>query len=179
MNSQQTHFFAMRDDQIALLGAVETRAWLKYVVSGLLPSREPKICYVGADIPTLGVARHESAIHGDSYLVMGRSEEIYVREVKQQQGGVLYSISQERNPNTIIFLHGGVIENVLLYGKAGTIWKTEASLKLYRLFCDVLRQNFSKVGPFYVGKSAYEFMKAGGRLTQAVQSPSEYNLVPP
>ena len=60
---------------------------VKYIVSGLLPSREPKIYYAGPDIPTLGVARHESAINGDSYLVMDPSEELCVREVPQQKGG--------------------------------------------------------------------------------------------
>jgi hypothetical protein len=167
----------MRDDQIGLLRAVETGVQVKYVVSGLLQSREPKIYYAGADIPTLGGARHESAINGDSYLVMGRSEELCVREVQQRKGGVRYSISQQGNPNTVIFLHGGIIDNVLLYGKIGTVWETEASVKMYRLFCDVLRQDFSKVRSYYVGQSAYEFMKAGGRLTQAIQSPSKYDLV--
>jgi hypothetical protein len=177
MKSLQTHFFATRADQIALLRAVEARIPLKYVVSGLLPSREPVIYYVGTDIPTLGAARHENAINGDSYLVMGTAEEFFIKDVRQKSGDMKYLISQEGNQNTAIFLHGGFFDKVLLYGKIGTVWETDKSLEIYSSFVSVIKEQFLKIGSYYIGKGAGEFLKEGGRLTQAVQSPRDYDLI--
>jgi hypothetical protein len=177
MKSLQTHFFATRNDQLALLKAVEERAALKFIVSGLLPSQNPKIYFSRLEIPTLGAAGHENAINGYSYLVMDTAEQIYVKDVVQKQGGTKYGISQEGNPNSVIFLHGGFFDNVLLYGNIGTVWETKRSLEIYRLFSSIMRDQFSKIGSYYVGKEAGEFLGRGGRLTQAVQSPSQYDLV--
>jgi hypothetical protein len=177
MPAMQTHFFGTRADQLALLRAAESDQQFKYVVSGLFDLSEPEIYENGSDIPTLGIAKNENAINGYCYLVTKREEPISVREIPQRNGTIKHSISQQGNDNTVVFLHGGFFDNVLLYGKIGTVSQTKASKDLYRRFLSAIQAQCERMGSYYVASEAQVFLRNGGRLTQAVQSPREYDVM--
>jgi hypothetical protein len=177
MLSLQTHFFASRDDQAALLRASESSKKFKYVASGLFDTSEPEIYLTGGDIPTLGAARHQNAINGYCYLVLEPETPLFVKEIPQKHGGTKYGISQLGNENSITVLHGGFFENVLLYGKIGTVSGSQKSKEIYNHFLSAIRAQFVRIGSYYLGNEARSFLETGGRLTQAVQSPREYDLV--
>jgi hypothetical protein len=176
MTTFQTHFFATRRDQIALVNSVEEREHFKYAPAGLFESPKAQIYSPGAMIPTLGVAKNENAIGGDCYLVIASTDDFACREIRQAGGEIKYAFDQSENPNSIIFLHGGFYQDILLYGKIGTVSNTAASKAIYRLFLSVVRTRYAKVGSYFVGPEAQDFARSGGRLTIAAQSPHEYDL---
>lgn len=154
MTALQTHFFATRSDQITLLNSVEEKEHLNYALAGLFESSKAQIYSPGAMIPTLGAAKSESAIAGDSYLVMRPADNFACREIRQSGGGIKYAFDQSENPNSIIFLPGGFHRDVLLYGKIGTVSNTAESKAIYKLFLSAIRERFAKIGSYYVGAEA-------------------------
>ena len=173
----QTMFFATRQDLIPVIEQVEAKRSLKYVLTGLLHSPELTTYNSALDSPHLGIASHESAINGDNYLVLDRADQVSIRPCPQNAGGTRYAVDQAQNPRTICFLHGGrFADDVILYGRVGTISDHDYSVSLYRLFYAAIRKHFSKLKAFYVGNEAKKLCDSGFRLTQAVQSPKEYDL---
>jgi hypothetical protein len=176
MTTFQTHFFATRKDQLGLINSVEEREHFKYAPAGSFELPKAQIYSPGAAIPTLGVAKNESAIGGDCYLVVALADNFACREIRQAGSGIKYAFDQSGNPNSIIFLHGGFYQDILLYGKIGTVSNTVASMPIYKLFLSAVRTRFAKIGSYFVGPEAQEFARSGGRLTIAAQSPREYDL---
>jgi hypothetical protein len=176
MTTQQTHFFATRQDQISLLTAVEKLQHFNYVVGGLFDSPQAQTYSPGTAIPTLGIAKNESAIAEASYLVLRAEDDFVCRQIRQIGGEVKYAFDQSQNPDSIIFLHGGFYQNILLYGKIGTVSDTAVSKTIYKLFLSEVRKSFTKFASYYVGPEAQEFARSGGRLTIAAQSPRQHDL---
>lgn len=156
---------------------VEKQRSLKYILTGLLDSRELIAFRSALDIPNLGTATHESAICGEHYLVADSDEDIVSHKRPQNAGGIRYEVNQLGNPKTIVFLPGGVFEGkALLYGQIGTISDDPISIEILRLFAAAVRKSFRKVKRDYVGPNAEVLWNSGIRLTQAVQSPPEFDL---
>lgn len=173
----QTMFFATKEDLFPVLQRIEEKRTLKYVLTGLHFSPELTSFDSALDIPNLSIASSESAISGDGYLVVERTERVNMRPVPQNSGGIRYAVDQLENPGTIIFLPGGIFgENVLLYGRVATASSHPDSLALCRLFSASLKKSFSKIKSFYVGSAARKLLDQGCRLTLAVQTPREYDL---
>lgn len=175
--SMQTMFFSTRQDLIPVIRQVEAKRPLKYVRTGLLYSPKLTTYNSALDMPNLGIASNESAINGDNYLVLDRADDVSVQPSPQNAGGTRYAVDQGHNPRTICFLHGGQFaDDIILYGRVATISNHEFSVSLYRLFYAAIRKHFTKLKAFYVGNEAKKLCDSGFRLTQAVQSPKEYDL---
>lgn len=178
MATKIVHFYATKEDLLPVLKSIEEQSQIKYVLTGLLESADLQTYQTAADIPSLGIAKHENAIACAAYLVADREKNIVSHKRPQNAGGVRYEVSQMGNPQTITFQPGGLFDGkALLYGRIGTISDAPESLALFRFFATVLRKHFKKADIYYVGSKAYELWKSGTRLTQAVQSPPEFDLV--
>ena len=174
----QRLFFATADDLLPIFEAVERKHRLMYTLCGLFASNQVASASSGASIPTLrSPAPHESAIACPQYLVTAAGCQVAIREVRQDRGGVRYAIDQLTNSDSIVFQPGGLYPpNILLNGRAGSVSDSPFSTQVYRAFTSAIGKAFQRVNAFYVGPQAYELWRQGHRLTQAVQSPPEYDL---
>lgn len=179
MATRITHFFATKEDLLKAIEPAEQKRSLKYVLTGLLDTSALEVYQTVAAIPGLGTATHESAICGACYLVSDRHAAIINHKRPQNAGGVRYEVSQLGNPATITFQPGGLFGGTaLLYGRVATVSEDPISKEIYRLFTSAIRKAFIKVKRDYIGPEAKVLWEAGMRLTQAVQSPREFDLTP-
>lgn len=170
-------FFALKDDILPVLAAVEDEAPLKYVRTGnfTVPAYD---CYTsGAEIPRLGQASFASAVGCDKFLVTQRVVPIEVETLALSAGGTRYLVDQLMNPDTVVFAPGGVWDNtILLYGGVTTVSDSVLAQHLMKRFSSAIKKRFSRVGPYLVGPQALCFLKEGNRLTLAAQTPREFDL---
>jgi hypothetical protein len=170
--STQIRFFATKNDLVPLLEAVEAVREIRYVRFGRAASPTPVSCPTITALPKLGVASHESAINGDTYLICGVAEGLHAREVA---GGFVFD--QLLNPDTVTFTPGGFWgDDVLLHGRFATASATSASSGLMKLLGSAVRKRFKKVKAFYVGPEAEQVLDSGKRLAIAAQSPRTLDL---
>jgi len=175
----EIRFFAIRDDIVPVLEAVERKQVLKYVRAGRFLTSTPDLYSRGSEIPDLGLAARDSAIACQSFLVCAPEMLVEIEPVDQYDGVRSYHIDQLRNPNTITFSSGGLwAEDVLLYGRFATVSASfsDYARRLMNRFRDELGKRFDRVQGSYVGPRAMELLKAGKRLTIAQQSPREFDL---
>ena len=174
---RQIHFFAIEEDILPVLGAVEQVAPLKYVRTGNLTIPDFDVFTHGADIPNLGRANADSATSCESFLVTGRTVSVNVRPIRAVGGGERYCMDQLINPDTIGFTPAGIWnEEIVLSGRLGTASESAISQELMKRFHSAVRKQFTKIKAFWVGPKALVFLNAGKRLTDAVQCPREFDL---
>jgi hypothetical protein len=173
---KQLLFFALRDDLLAMLAAVEQTAPLRYVLMGQSPDAELKSFDRGAQIPNLGRARAESAINCASFLVADPSVSLSARS-RMTAGGERFFVDQLINPDTVALAPGGIWnEKILLHGRVATVSQSGPSQDLMRRFKTTIGKQFPKIKAYYVGPGARGFWERGHRLTIAAQSPPEFDL---
>jgi hypothetical protein len=177
MTRNQLSFFATKADLESLLRAVESERPLQFVLAGLFDSPQVQAMNSLLNVPTMGFAPSGDSNHEPRYLVAHRDLPIEVRSVPQRRGGMKYSVDQQTNQKTIVFLPGGVCEpTCLIAGQVGTISEDATSLELFQLFSRTLRREFAKIKSDYVGKEAGELLDKGWRLTANAKSPPLYDL---
>lgn len=66
---------------------------------------------------------------------------------------------------------------VIIHRCAATAAQSEEAKEIFGLFRKWLKKGFEKRRAFYVGPAAMRLKEEGARLTMAVQSPKEYDLV--
>ena len=170
--STEIRFFATKNDLAPILAAVEREKEVKYVRFGSTHSPTPTSFSTVTALPKLGLASHESAINGDTYLICARTETLRPREVPKG-----YVFDQLLNPDTVTFAPGGFWgDGILLYGRFATASMTPFSSALMKLLSSVVRRRFTKIKAFYVGKEAEQALDNGKRLTIAAQSPQTLDL---
>ena len=101
------------------------------------------------------------------------------REFVDNYGNDRVSISELGNPDSVSFLPGGVYSNSIhLEGNVGTVSDTPAAKALLKRFVSAIKKSFTKNQwhGVYVGPEAMHLLESGYRLTQAVQSPHEFDL---
>jgi hypothetical protein len=173
---KQIHFFALKDDLLPVLEAVECEVPLKYMLMGQSPKVEVESFSSGMEIPNLGISATESASSGRSFLVTGRAVPMEVRPIKGP-AGIRYSLDQLGNPDSVTFSPGGRWgEDVVLNGRVATVSNSQFAQELMKLFNRSFKKQFFKVKAYYVGPGAYILLDAGKRLTAAEQSPREFDL---
>lgn len=172
-------FFALKDDLLRVLEAVEHNGPLKYIRMGVYPQPKPEVFHRGADLPALGQATSETASTSQSFLVCEPEVPVRMRTVGLHSGGTNYHIDQLVNPDTLTFTPGGLwTEEILLCGRFATV---SASLsgpakRLMSRFRDQVKKHFVRVKAYHVGPNALRLLKAGKRLTVAEQSPHDFDL---
>jgi hypothetical protein len=171
------HFFALKDDLLPMLEAVECDDPLKYVRTGNCLSPDFNEFLNGADIPTLGKASAESAIGCESFLVTPRTLPVILRPIKATGGTERYCMDQLINPDTVEFIPAGVwSDEIVLNGRVGTVSDSAVSQELMKRFNSAIRKQFTKIKAFWVGANALTLLNAGKRLAGAAQSPREFDL---
>ncbi|MER9867629.1 hypothetical protein NKJ35_10595 [Mesorhizobium sp. M0136] len=173
---KQVHFFALKDDLLPMLEAVEHVIPIKYILMGQFPTMEFETFTNGRQIPSLGQSATGSASSGQSFLVTRRDIPIEVRPIKTVFG-IRYSLDQLINPDTVTLSPGGRWgEDVVINGRVATASDAPLAQELMKIFSRAFRKQFSKVRAFYVGPGAAILLDAGKRLTAAEQSPREFDL---
>jgi hypothetical protein len=171
------YFFALKDDLLAVLAAVENTKSLNFAKTGHFP--EPTIHWLpnGKNIPNIGIAEADCSVRCESYLLTEHPNMVKARSIKQLDGNVIFSVDQLVNPDTVTMSAGGQWrENVIIQGRIGSASDSSKSQEIMKLFNFAVRKRFKKVKAFWVGPQAYELLLSGARLTDAVDSPCEYDL---
>ena len=174
-------FFALREDLLALLELVEGKGPLKYTLMGNFLRDEMKdgisIYDRGMGIPNLGRASADSSAACEAFLVCERDTPIKPRGV-QGNNGERVCVDQLANPDSVEFQPGGIWnEDVVLHGRIATASESQFSQALMKRFQYAAKKTFTKVKSFYVGPNALVLFELGKRMTIAVQSPREFDLV--
>jgi hypothetical protein len=170
-------FFALKDDLLPLLEAVERNGPLKYIRTGIYLHPKYDVFRRGADLPSLGKATSESAIASQSFLVCEPEVSVKIRPVALYSGGTNYHIDQLINPDTLVFTPGGVwTDEIVLYGRLATVSITQPAKSLMSRFRYQIKKQFVRVKAYYVGPKALGLLEAGKRLTIAQQSPRDADL---
>ena len=177
VRANQTIFYAAANDMSDLLAALEAAQDVQYTRTGLFAEREPVTVRSFRDLPGFGIATRPNATANPGYLLSLRGESLESTEIPQKTGGVLFSVGQSANPNTIHLRPGGRYgQDILLNGTVGTVATSQQALILYSIVSKLIRKKFTPVNEYLVGPEALEAWNAGARLTIAVQSPPEFNL---
>lgn len=177
MSGPGIQFFATREDLNEVIGVVEARKPLTYVLTGLFD--EPSVDSMDSllALPELGLAPAGDAIRCPGYLVAARPFVPVVRSVPQRRGGTKYAIDQLENPATIRIRPGGVFESfAVIAGALDSASNDPASLELYRSFMAAVRPRFQAIKSYRVGRNAAQLLDAGYRMTANVRSPKRYDL---
>lgn len=170
-------FFAVREDLLLALEAVERDGPLQYVRTGNELSPDFETFLRGADIPNLGVADRETGSVCNSFLVARTTVPIGVRSIKGANGVQRYLMDQLFNLDTVTLTPAGTWgEDIILQGVVGTASDSVASQELMKRFNSAFKKSFTKVQGRFVGAQALALFNAGKRLTIAAQSPPEFNL---
>ena len=89
-----------------------------------------------------------------------------------------YDVDQATNPNSVILNAGGEwVDGSLISGGVTTISVSPISQWLMRAVHSGIKKHFTRVQAFWVGPEALAALRSGKRLTYAVQSPPEYDLL--
>jgi hypothetical protein len=175
----EIRFYALREDILRVLEAVENKSPIKYVRAGRFLSPQLETFLQAADIPDIGKADTESGVTCETFLICDPALRISLEVVNQHDGVRSFHVNQLWNPDTITFTPAGLwTENILLYGRFATVSATVsnyAKRMMNRLRYQVGRQ-FTRIQGDHVGPMALEFLKAGKRLTIAEQTPRKYDL---
>jgi len=175
--SKRLHFFATGDDLRFAVEIVEGTIPIDYVFMEAARTKAPKRYGSILEVPDLGRSATDSTSTSDEYLVVRKGQQVAVRAVKQDVGGVLYFLDQLENPATVTFVPGGLWgEHVLLHGRVATVHDDPTSKALMNLFAKAMRKSFSKVKAFWVGPEAGRLLDAGRRLTPSARASTDIDL---
>jgi hypothetical protein len=172
-------FFATGEDLRPLFAAIETSLDLQYVECGLFDQECRPFFSSLSGLPGLGNAKTGDANGEAAYLVSLATAIVKVRIVPQRRGGTKYAVDQLVNPATIVVRPGGQYsDSALIGGMVGTIHKDPTAKGLYKAFSVKIRKNFTSVRGNWVGAFALRILESGGRLTDSISFPREYDLRP-
>lgn len=181
-------FYATKRDILSITNIVEQKNTLKYILAQHY--FHPK--YVTSGAPTfdsataisdLGVAAGSQTGRCERYIVAESSTliEPVTSQVRsaQPRGGVLVAAYDMGNcPDCIEFNAGGLWqETVLINGLIQTWSDSKSAQQLMRQFMSAIKKNFGeRIGAYWVGPEAFEFLKHGGRLTLNVDASASFDL---
>lgn len=172
-------FFVTPADIIPVLNRFEKNAPLKFVEMGNLTTPNRAIYLESTQIPSPGVATHETGSISQGYMVSCRDTKNNMHTFVGRMGENCWSLENGENEDTVILTMAGVWKTgTLLPGNMSTLHQTPVAQQLMKWFLSSLKQEgFAKVREWWLGREAMEMLKAGKRLTTtAEQSPPEYDL---
>jgi hypothetical protein len=170
-------FYALKEDILPVLEAVEQDYPLKYIRTGSRLQPEFETFFSCAEILNLGKATQDSAINCETFLITEAANRVRIRTNSPPVGPKRFFVDQLLNPDTVTFSSGGRWnEDIVLYGRIATASDSEFSQKLMKRFHSVIKKRFTKIRAFFVGSEAHKLLDQGKRLTLAVQTPCEFDL---
>jgi hypothetical protein len=178
MKRHQTHIFATRADLGPGLEFIDSNRHLTYALMRLYKSPDYESYHSLLELDRLGLNPTGQHVLGDDYLVVERSEDIRIRSVLQNKGGIHYFVDQQFNPKSICFRPGGIYEgHSLISGRVGTASDDSDSIELYKTFTKAVTKGFKKIGNYKVGAEALGLMDQGVRMiTMGIDEPPQYDL---
>lgn len=171
-------FFATKDDLLLVLCELESKRQIKYARTGLLKGPEPELWDAGTNLPGLGRAAGDQAVACDSFLIFDKTSTVNMVLKAMRNGDDRYDVDQAKNPDSVVLNVGGEwVDGSLISGGVATISESPASQSLMRAIHSGIKKHFTRVQAFWVGPEALAALRSGRRLTYAVQSPPEYDLI--
>lgn len=174
--SKRISFFATKSDLERALSLMEKRP-IRYALTGAFPTPELQVWNTYRELPDLGRADGPQTNLCATYLVADKDLKIAVGRVPQWDGGLMYFVDQQANPETITMTPAGCWgDSLVIAGVLGTASNSKASQSLMRLTAASIKKSFTRVHAYWVGPAALSLLRAGHRLTIAEQSHSEFDL---
>ena len=171
-------FFATKDDLLLVLCELEAKRQIKYTRAGMLKESEPEVWESAFALPGLGRAAGDQSVACDSFLIFDGASTVNVVSQEMLNGDDRYDVDQATNPNSVILNAGGEwVDGSLISGGVTTISVSPISQWLMRAVHSGIKKHFTRVQAFWVGPEALAALRSGKRLTYAVQSPPEYDLL--
>jgi hypothetical protein len=181
MTSKQTMFFSTSSDIKPILKNIEELYKIQYYKMGMFDNTKDIMNYKSFSlIDKLGFTIYGDWNLIDRYLIIQQKAVLNIRDVHQRKGGIKYVVDQVVNAASIEFKMGGIYtekNDVLVAGRIATASNGEFSNKLYKSFATMVKEQFRRVGSFYVGNEALEKLKAGWRLVTNEQLSKEFDLI--
>ena len=170
-------FFATPADIVPVLKRFEGNAPLKFVDMEDVTTPNRSIYLESSDIPKPGIATRETGSQSHSYLVSHRDTKNILRPYTTRKGEKRWSLDNGGNEETVILTMAGKWKDMMLPGIMNTLHGTPVAQQLMKWFLAALKaEGFTKVDMYWMGAEALEMWKAGKRLSQAEQSPPEFDL---
>jgi hypothetical protein len=143
-------FFAVKDDLVPVLDAVESVKKLRYVEMGQFQDWNYRSFPSAAEIPNLSTASADSAINSQSWLVIADSTPINVRRITPSNGTAdRFAIDQLVNLDSVTLTPGGIWRDaIVLNGRVSTASTTVRSQELMKHFQPAFRRHFKKIKAF-------------------------------
>jgi hypothetical protein len=179
MKSRQIMFFLILEDIELSIKSIETEVDIRYYKTGLMDDRTVPSYISIFNAPDIGYTLHGDWNRIDDYLVMQKETSLNIRKIPQKTGETKFAVDQLLNPKSIELKLGGILkekDNVIVAGRVATVSEDEVSNKLFKLFSFKIKNEFKKIGSFYIGKKAEEKLKLGWRLVTNEKLPREYDL---
>ena len=174
---KRINFFATREDLLFVLRKLEASRPIKYTRAGRLIGPIPEIWKSGDDLPQLGKATGDQAVACDPFLIMEEDSTVQVESGRMFDGQERFDVYQNMNPDSIHLLPGGEwTDGAIISGSIATISTSPISQAFMRSAHSAVKKHFIRVQAFWVGPEALIALRSGKRLTQAVQSPPEFDL---
>jgi hypothetical protein len=170
-------FFATPADIVPVLRHLEANAPLKFVEGGTTLTPNRAIYLESSEIPDPGLATHETGSMSKGYMVSHRDTKNNMQPSVTRRGVKQWNLFNADNEETVMLSTAGLWNDMLLPGIMDTLHETPVAQQLMKWFLAALKaEGFIKVDMYWMGKEALEMWKAGKRLSQAEQSPPEFDL---
>ena len=178
---KRIYFFATKLDILTVANAVEERTPLQYILAyhRLHPAYGPTApTYPSASrFPHLGIATAKQTGSCERYIVASRT--ISVVPMTRLIGGQPESCFEMGNcPDCVELNAGGLWEGqVLINGLVQTWSDSKEAQRLMRLVMSTFKKAFKqKIGAYWIGPEALEFLRGGGRLTLNVDADPSFDI---
>lgn len=159
-----------------VLDAVEQRDPVNYVRAGLQSEPAPSVYSSVRQIPDFAIAATGDAMKEPRFLILRDPSALVVQPVPQRAGGTRFAIDQSTSPQSILLAPGGSHHGAIIAGQLSTISEDPESMSLYRAVSGEVRKRFRKIRSYYVGPDAETRLRAGARLTIAVDASPKLDL---
>jgi hypothetical protein len=178
---QRIFFYATPDDIAPALSSYEANAPLKFVQMGNLTTPNRAIYLSSTEIPRLGVSSNETGGASEAYMVSHRDTKNHLHAFVGRSGEKRWVLDNSDNEETTIITPAGLWNGIIVQGVMDTLHtKNPAAQQLMKWLVSAFKINdFAKIDSAWVGPHAMTMLMAGKRLSQAEQSPPEYDLCLP
>ncbi|SNU89468.1 hypothetical protein [Pandoraea sputorum] len=181
---KRIHFFATRNDMLAVTDLVERKIPVTYVRShqSLFPEYRGDVGrYESAvDIPRLGDAVRGQTSSCERYIVVNRFTRVDpVARTYRDETVEDYELGN--CPEGVELNAGGFWEGEVLINGLIQTWSEGAlGQQLMRKFLSSIKTTFKvRLNGYWIGLEAYQFLEGGGRLTLNVDANSSFDITLP
>ena len=171
------NFYAFKQDLLLVLSKMEEDRPVSYTKEGRLDAPSPPIWKDANELPGLDKASADQHIACEHLLIVRKDAFVNVKTMRMFNGQLRYDVEQSLNPDSVVLIAGGEWrDGSLIAGSVATISTSEFSQALMNSARAALKKYFTRVQTYWVGPEALVALRKGKRLTDAVQSPAEYDL---